>query len=195
MSTERIEQPHDKFLVHFYQNQYEQRWRGSRTQDWILVSAAATLSAAVCLLQMRLLPTADCGLTIGLSVLPILIVVFGEIGFRVLLMHQQVMNHAVHIAKGVEAHFNVVEERRKPEYRDRTHDLYVGVIETEGDSMFVYPSKGKYVQEKPLNYADFQRSAMGSLNVQSAITSIYRVLQGVALVVFLVNCHLVTMRC
>ncbi len=174
------------FLRCFYENQYEQRWRGSRNQDWIIVSAVASMTAAIVFLNAKLLGSDNFFVLCGMLFFPVISGLFAEVGFRVLLMHQQVMRHANHIATGIEAHFGIIEKGSatlNPE-----DELYVGLIKSEdGTKYFTYPTKEIFIKNKPLSYEKFDANALRAQNVQSTIGLLYRFFQGFSVIIFFVD--------
>jgi len=182
-----------EFLKSFYENQYEQRWRGSRNQDWTIVSIVATMTAAIILLNIKLLGSVSCLILLALMSLPIFLVVFSEVGFRILRMHQQVMRHANHIATGIENYFGVIETKGAEDSNSTHDDMYVGLVESDGAGYFTYPSKKTYNSKKPLSYKEFNSSMWEVIsstdagNVQSAIGLLYRFFQFIAAIILLVD--------
>lgn len=181
------------FLKCLYENQYNQRWRDSRRQDWIMVGTTATITLGIIALFIKSLNSDPAS-----AYFPIIIVfslflfVFSEVGFRILLMHKQVMNHAEHIANGIEAHFGIRKALHTEEQIAPSEDssLYVGSLPSETDAnevSFTYPSKRQYREDKPLSYWEFSREILKLRlpNVQTAIGLLYRLFQCLAaLIIF-----------
>lgn len=179
-----------EFLKYFYQHQYEQRWRGSRNQDWIIVSTVATMMGAIIFLNAKLLESVGLIVLTGMLFLPIILFVFAEVGIRILIMHQQVMDHANHIAKGVEAHFRVIEKGNTA--HNLADKLYVGLTTSdEGVENFTYPNKKTYKKYKPISYEKFISDSLSlsleNKNVQSAIGGLYHMFQAVAIIILIVD--------
>jgi len=161
-----------EFLKEVYRNQWEQRWRGSRNQDWGAVAIVAAIAGTVTALQNVALPQEVEWLK---ALSPLLVVLASAVALRILQLHQGVMNHANHIAKGIERVFGIQEaSSHKPPAPD--HPLFVGFTK-EG---FVYPSKAVFSQEKPVSFWWFLKMK----NVQAAMGWLHLVFLVVFLVLF-----------
>lgn len=161
----------DEFLVEIYRNQYEQRWRGSRNQDWTLLGVIATLVAA----STAIFVESGDENAVLLIILPAISVAFSIVGLILLRKHQIVMDHAVHIANGIEKHFCIskVKGNETVDCPFLEDPLFVGV--REGDEKFRYPDKGAFLQENKANYCwrSFLMKVVKVDNVQSGIGWIY----------------------
>jgi len=123
--------------------QWEQRWRGSRNQDWGLIGLVATIAAAAVAIQYASLEPAHGWLK---ALFPLLVVVSSIVGLRILWLHQVVMNHASYVAKGIERALNIAESGS-----DATappgDEMFVGFDGGE----FKYPAKAVYAKNRPVH--------------------------------------------
>lgn len=167
------------FLEAMYKNQYEQRWRESRRQDWSLLGVAGTITVALVTLSVKVVElNLDFVVKSSLLiVLPIALIIFCEVGIRVLMAHQGVMNHANHIATGIEAYFGIEESGKNSTQND---ELSVKLINTPNDPKLVYPSKATYMKAKPITYWKFNIDMIRHVRVQSAIGLLHRSFQFIA---------------
>ena len=162
--TELDEPNFIQFLPEIYRNQYDQRWRSSRNQDWTLLGAVVTLIgvSTVFVLENWFLHYALLGL-------PIAAIFLSFVGLGVLRKHQIVMDHAVHIATGIERYFAIVQSNT--EAISGNEELFVGVR----SGAFVYPSKDTFKKNKEENYRPlkFLKNIFTAFNVQSAMGLVY----------------------
>lgn len=137
-----------------YLNQWEQRWRGSRNQDWAVMGILATIAAAAVAIQSVPLEGVACYFKI---LLPLLVSVASIVALLILKSHQEVMNHANHIAKGIEVAFGI--EETDSIKLDPANALFVGFY----NNALKYPSKKSYINSKPIGFFWFLKKR----NVQS----------------------------
>jgi len=181
-NTEQRTAISESFLETFYKNQYEQRWRESRKQDWALLGVTGTISVAIVTLNLKVgaseTVVASFKLIVGV-VLPILLFFFCEVGIRILLMHKGVMDHANHIATGIEKYFGIEESRESKSIQNDKMD--VKVVHTDEGVKIMYPAKAIYMKSNPISYWQFSKSMFKEYRVQSAMGLIYRSFQFLAL--------------
>jgi hypothetical protein len=132
-----------ELLRRFYSMQWEQRWRGSRNQDWGLIGLVATIAAAAVAIQYASLEPQHGWLK---AFFPLLVVVSSIVGLRILWLHQVVMNHASYVAKGIERALQIAETGSDAPVPPGD-ELFVG-FDGEG---FKYPSKAAYSRRKPVH--------------------------------------------
>ena len=169
-----------EFVKAVYEQQLNQRWRGSRTQDWTVLGVVMTLLVGIMALELKLSELEDWYVFIVPAILAVLPAWAANLGEQVLWKHRIAMMHADHVAKGIEAMHGLRQFRTSPDGDlQPTHAsngdprLYVGFAEIEGRREFVYPSKETFEAAKPLTFEKFKKDIDEGGNVQALIGRVY----------------------